>query len=70
MKYQITRNRKGVLHVNGTPIRVPKNACFTDKDVLEYAEMLAQRAPGCLWDVSMLEIGSLNRVVKAKGITP
>ena len=68
MKDRITRNRKGVLHVNGRPIRVPKAADYTDADVVQYAEMLAERAPGCRWDLSMLEIGALNRVAEAKGI--
>ena len=69
MTDRITRNRKGVLHVNGTPVRVPKSADYTDTDVLQYAETLAERAPGCRWDFSRLEIGALNRVAEAKGIT-
>ena len=69
MKDRITRNRKGVLHVNGTPVRVSKSADYTDTDVLQYADKCAERAPGCRWDFSMLEIGALNRVAEAKGIS-
>ena len=69
MKDRITRNRKGVLHVNGKPVRSPKTADYTDTDVLQYAEMLAERAPGCRWDFSRLKIGALNRVAEAKGIS-
>ena len=38
MTERITRNRKGVLHVNGTPIRVPKTADYTDTEVLQYVQ--------------------------------
>ena len=69
MTDRITRNRKGVLHVNGTPVRVSKTADYTDTDVLQYAEKCAERAPGARWDFSMLEIGALNRVAEAKGIS-
>ena len=67
MKDRITRNRKGVLHVNDTPVRASKTADYID--VLQYAETLAERAPGCRWNLSMLEIGVLNRVAEAKGIS-
>ena len=69
MKDRITRNRKGVLHVNGTPIRVPKTADYTDTEALQYVEKCAEWAPGARWDFSMLEIGALNRIAEAKGIT-
>ena len=69
MTDRITRNLKGVLHVNGTPVRVPKSADYTDTDVLQYAETLAERVPGARWDFSQLENGALNRVAEAKGIT-
>ena len=69
MTDRITRNRRGVLHVNGTPVRVSKTADYTDTDVLQYADKCAERAPGCRWDFSMLEIGALNRVAEAKGIS-
>lgn len=70
MTDRISRNRKGVLHVNGTPIRVSKTADFTDIEVLQYAEKCAEWAPGARWDFSMLKIGALNRVAEAKGISP
>ena len=50
-------------------MRVPKSADYTDTDVLQYAETLAERAPGCRWDFSRLEIGALNRIAEAKGIS-
>ena len=46
MKDRITRNRKGVLHVNGTPVRVPKSADYTDTEALQYVEKCAEWAPG------------------------
>jgi len=68
MTDRITRNRKGVLHVNGTPIRVPKTADHTDTEVLHFVQKCAEWAPGARWDFSMLEIGALNRAAEAIGI--
>lgn len=56
------------MHVNGISIRVPKTADYSTTDVVRYAQMLAERAPGCRWDLSGLEIGALNRAAKALGI--
>ena len=55
MTDRITRNRKGVLHVNGTPVRVPKSADYTDTEALQYVEKCAEWAPRC--PVGLLDAG-------------
>ena len=69
MTDRITRNRKGIMKVNGIPVRVSKTACYTDIDVLQYVEKCAERAPSARWDFSMMGIPQLNRVAEAKGIS-
>ena len=58
-----------ITYFEGRSIVVPKDAPFSAVDVVDYVKRLEERAPGCRWDVSSLEIKALNRAVEAKGIS-
>lgn len=58
-----------VATINGCIIRVPKDGGYTAAEVVEYLNKCSERAPGCRWDFSQLDVPALNRAVEAKGIS-
>ena len=58
-----------VATINGRTITVPKDGGYTAAEVVQYLEQVSERAPGCRWDFSHLDVPALNRAAEAKGIT-
>lgn len=58
-----------VATINGRTITVPKDGGYTAAEVVQYLEQCTERAPGCRWDFSHLDVPALNRAAEAKGIT-
>ena len=58
-----------VATINGLTITVPKDGGYTAAEVVQYLEQVSERAPGCRWDFSHLDVPALNRAAEAKGIT-
>ena len=65
----MARMKDRITYFEGRSIVVPKDAPYSAVDVVNYVKQLNARAPGCRWDLSALEIKSLNRAAEAKGIT-
>ena len=58
-----------VATINGRTITVPKDGGYTAAEVVQYLAQCTERAPGCRWDFSHLDVPALNRAAEAKGIT-
>ena len=56
-----------VATINGRTITVPKDGGYTAAEVVQYLEQCTERAPGCRWDFSHLDVPALNRAAEAKG---
>ena len=58
-----------VATINGRTITVQKDGGYTAAEVVQYLQRCTERAPGCRWDFSHLDVPALNRAAEAKGIT-
>ena len=58
-----------VATINGRTITVPKDGGYTAAEVVQYLDKCTERAPGCRWDFSHLDVPALNRAAEAKGIS-
>ena len=48
---------------------VPTDGGYTAAEVVQYLDKCTERAPGCRWDFSHLDVPAPNRAGEAEGIT-
>ena len=58
-----------VATINGRTIVVPTDGGYIAAEVVQYLDICTERAPGCRWDFTHLDVPAPNRAAEAKGIT-